>query len=64
VGQQWAKLYEIKGYIVSDIQSFPNIPYWTLPVEQVAVWWKNGLLGTTTKILRNKAIELINSLYP
>jgi len=58
-----AKIDEIKGYIVSDIQSFPNIPYWTLPAEQVATWWENGLLGTTTKIPRYRAIKLVTSLY-
>lgn len=52
------KLKEIKGYIVSDIDSFPEVR-WIIPVEQVAHWWKTGELGTTTKISREKALQLI-----
>lgn len=54
------KLKEIKGYIISDIESFPQVPFWIIPVEQVLQWWKNGLLGKTTKISRDKALKLIS----
>lgn len=31
------KLKEIKGYILSDINSFPRIPFWILPIEVVSI---------------------------
>jgi hypothetical protein len=54
-----SKLTEIKGYIIADIESFPNIPFWIISSEQVRRWWKEGELGTTTKISRKKALDLI-----
>ncbi len=57
-----SKLQEIKGYIVADIESFPNIPFWIIPSEQVLTWWKGQELGTTTKISRKKALLLIGNL--
>jgi hypothetical protein len=56
------KCNEIKGYIVSDIESFPKIPFWIISIEQVTQWWKQGKLGTTTKISRQKALSLISLL--
>ena len=55
-----SKLKEIKGYIVADIESFPQIPFWIIPSQQILIWWNSGKLGTTTKITRKKALELIN----
>lgn len=57
-----SKLLEIKGYIVADIESFPQIPFWIIPSEQVLKWWNEGKLGPTTNISRKKALELIHSL--
>ena len=54
------KLNEIKGYIIADVESFPDIPFWIIPVEQVKEWWNSGKLGKTTKISRKKALELLN----
>lgn len=54
------KLNEIKGFIIADVESFPNIPFWIIPVEQVKKWWDSGKLGSTTKISRKKALELLN----
>lgn len=56
------KLEDIEGYIVSDITRFPKIPFWVIPKEKVIEWWMIGYLGTTTKINRSKALELINSM--
>jgi len=53
------KLEEIKGFIIADIESFPDIPFWIIPVEQVKEWWFSGKLGTTTKISRKRALELL-----
>ncbi len=54
------KLEEVKGFIIADVESFPEIPFWIIPVEQVIRWWDEGKLGTTTKISRKKALELLS----
>ena len=56
------KLDEIRGYVLSDVQSFPDIPYWIISESIVRNWWNKGLLGNTTKISRNKALELIQGM--
>lgn len=58
-----AKLSELKGYITSDIESFPNVPFWIVSSKQVQEWWKSDQLGTTTKITRAKALKLLGRLY-
>ena len=54
------KLKEIEGYVISDIESFPDIPFWIVTSKQVESWWNSGKLGTTTKISRKKALHLIH----
>ena len=54
-----SKLSEIKGFIIADIESFPQIPFWIISSEQVLTWWNSRELGTTTKISRQKALELL-----
>ena len=56
------KLKEIKGYIISDIESFPEVPFWIIPIEHVIRWWKEGKLGTTTKISRETALKLVKEI--
>ena len=56
------KLDEIAGYIVSDIQCFPSVPYWQIPADTVRAWWFQGQLGTASKISRAKALSLLRSL--
>ena len=56
------KLEEIEGYIVSDVESFPNVPFWILRKEFVENWWNHGQLGNSTKVTRKKALGLIASL--
>ena len=56
------KLEDIAGYIVSDIESFPTIPFWILPTKIIQVWWKNGDLGQSAKITRDKALKLLAAL--
>lgn len=53
------KLSEVRGYIIADIESFPEIPFWTVTSRQVLAWWKAGVLGTNTKISRRKALNLL-----
>lgn len=56
------KLEDNAGYIVSDIESFPKIPFWILPRKIIQDWWKNGDLGQGTKITRDKALRLLAAL--
>src|SRR3989344_2807512 len=56
------KLKEVRGYIISDIESFPEVPFWIIPVEQVKRWWEHGKLGKNTKITRATALSLIANL--
>jgi len=55
------KLQEIEGYIISDVESFPEIPFWILPKTAVEKWWKEGELGTSTKISHEAALRLLKS---
>lgn len=56
------KLDEIQGYVLSDVQSFPDVPYWIIPKEIVRNWWNKGQLGSATKISRKKALTLIREI--
>lgn len=56
------KLLELKGYIIADIESFPQVPCWIISAEQVRNWWDERRLGTTTEIAHNKALRLIGEL--
>ena len=52
------KLLDIEGYIISDIESFPDIPFWIISSDEIKKLYNDGELGTTTKITRKKALEL------
>jgi len=56
------KLEGIHGHIVTDIEAFPTVPYWILPRRVVEEWWRAERLGAGTKISREKALQLIQSL--
>jgi len=56
------KLKEIKGYILTDIEEFPNVRCWMIPKEVVERWYGSGRLGAGTKISRGKALRLIEAL--
>lgn len=53
------KLNEIEGYVLADIESFPNVPFWIVPVEHVKDWYEKGLLGAGTKVSRETALNLL-----
>jgi hypothetical protein len=55
------KLDEIEGYIISDVEEFPDIPLWILSKDEVRGWYDNGLLGAGTKISRQRALALVHS---
>lgn len=57
-----SKLEEIEGYVVSDIERFPSIPFWIVPVGVVRRWWESGRLGSATKISRKRALELLEAI--
>ncbi|MGI8543323.1 MAG: hypothetical protein ACR2MD_07550 [Aridibacter sp.] len=57
------KLNSIEGYVVSDVESFPDVPFWILPSSVVNNWWQAGILGTSTKISRKKALQLISDVF-
>lgn len=56
------KLSEIEGYIVSDIELFPNIPYWKISKTTVSNWYNNSKLGSGTKISRDRMLTLLEGL--
>lgn len=56
------KLKNIDGYIIADVCGFPNIPFWVIPNSTVKKWWDEGLLNKTTKISRDRALNLIKEL--
>jgi len=56
------KLAGVAGYIVSDIECFPSVPYWIIRRNQIERWWTTNCLGAGTKISREKALHLIRHL--
>ncbi len=56
------KLNEIEGYIVSDIEGFPTIPYWKIKKEIVSDWYFSDKIGSGTKTSRAKILSLINGI--
>ncbi len=57
-----SKLNEIEGYILSDIEGFPCIPYWKVNKDQVLKWYKSNQLGAGTKISRQRALLLLGNM--
>jgi hypothetical protein len=55
------KLKEIEGYIVSDIELFPNVPVWVVSAADVENWYLTGQLGAGTQISRAKAHQLLEA---
>jgi hypothetical protein len=53
------KLSRIHGYIVCDIEGFPNIPYWLVSRDTVKAWWIARRLGTTSQVSRSRANLLL-----
>ena len=47
---------------MSNVESFPKIPFWIIDKDIVNDWWINGDLGNSTKISRKKALGLIDNL--
>lgn len=56
------KVQEISGYVVSDIERFPSVPYWMIPADTVLTWWRQGKLGQASKINRDRALSILGRL--
>lgn len=53
------KLNEIAGYVLSDVQSFPDVPYWIVETPVVRKWWQQGLLGKNSFASRGRILSLL-----
>ena len=53
------KLAGIRGYVVADIETFPDVAYWRISSERVLGWWRAGALGADSKISREKALAML-----
>jgi hypothetical protein len=53
------KLTDIEGYVVTEVQRFPVMPYWVIPYRVVERWWGEGDLGKNSKIGPAKFLQLI-----
>jgi len=56
------KLNEIEGYIISDIECFPNIPFWKVSKSTVQTWYSTNQLGSGTKVSRVKVLSLLEKI--
>ena len=57
-----AKLDGIEGYLVSDIEQFPAVPYWVVRTATVRRWWADEKLGATSKISYAEARRLFAAM--
>lgn len=57
-----AKLDGIDGYLVSDIEQFPAVPYWVVRTATVRRWWADHKLGKTSKISYSEARRLFAAM--
>ena len=55
------KLQDIAGYFVTDITTFPIMPYWIIDYRIIERWWGLGLLGKNSKVTRTKFLSLIKT---
>ena len=55
------KLAQISGYVLADIEGFPDVRFWVVSVRQVVAWWEAGQLGSSTKVSRAKALALLEA---
>lgn len=52
-----AKLSDIEGFILADIETFPSIEVYVVPVKNVRRWYTSNVLGKTAKISRKKFLK-------
>lgn len=58
-GDFLSKLNSIKGFILSDIVSFPDMEVFVVPVGNVERWYKQHLLGAKAKVARKKFLNVL-----
>lgn len=58
------KLDALQGFILSDIEAFPKVPFWIIPSALVRQWWDQGRLGVNSKISRAKALAMLSEERP
>lgn len=56
------KLADVAGYILSDIESFPDVPFWIVPKETIEQWWRERRLGSVTKVSRRQMLSMLNEM--
>jgi len=56
------KLEQIRGYVISDITQFPNVPVWLVESEEVLSWYRDGKLGSGTSASRQRITSLLGEL--
>lgn len=59
-----AKLAGIKGYILSDIVTFPQVDVFVVPVEYVMKWYRDGALGANAKVSRDTFLRRLAPQLP
>lgn len=57
-----AKLDGIDGYLVSDIEQFPAVPFWVVRTDTVRRWWRDKKLGATSKVSYEEARRLFAAM--
>ena len=55
------KLSGLRGFILGDITTFPEVDIYTIPVEVITAWWESGLLGKNARVSRG---VFLNKLLP
>lgn len=56
------KLQDVAGFIVCDISTFPDVPYWSIP-SRIIIRWHHHEILKKGKFSYKKAMEQIKKLY-
>ena len=51
------KLSGLAGFILTDIEKFPNMDVYVIPVQNVIRWHHHGTLGANATVTRKKFLE-------
>lgn len=57
------KLRAVKGFILADIEGFPEVPYWVIPVHIVEAWCYGGELKNNARGSRDKILGLLRNAF-
>jgi hypothetical protein len=55
------KVNRIDGYWIADVTGFPCVPCYEVGAAEVLRWWRDRVLGATSKISFKKAKRLLES---